>query len=94
MKGNENALCVCRGHAHRLFESIHRGNALNGARVRERERKKRSKAQTRKNHPVGLVTRARKTRGAGVERRSSKYQRGKNGNNGLAIARDHARDVG
>lgn len=37
------------------------------ARERERERKNRNQAQTRKNHSVGLVTRARKTRGGGVE---------------------------
>ena len=48
--------------------------------ARDREKKKgRNQAQTRKNHPVGLVTRARKTRGGGVERRSSKYRRGKTG---------------
>lgn len=36
-------------------------------REREREKKDRNQAQTRKNHSVGLVTRARKTRGGGVE---------------------------
>lgn len=92
-EGNENALCVYRGHVRIVYSSpsIVKTRWM----ARDREKKKgRNQAQTRKNHPVGLVTRARKTRGGRVERRSSKYRRGKNGNNGLAIARDHPCDVG
>lgn len=77
-EGNENALCVYHGHVRIVYSSpsIVKTRWM----ARDREKKKgRNQAQTRKNHPVGLVTRARKTRGGGVERRSSKYRRGKTG---------------